>query len=256
MVWVLVLAVGLWILGARLKASVRARWGVLLGLYALVLLALAVLPQAHPLRGVLGGSLGEYLVLGGLVAVVLGYRRGLGWLRARARPAEVEAVKPGVFQPGEVERFARHIMLREIGGLGQKRLKQAKVLVVGAGGLGSPALLYLSAAGVGSIGVIDDDVVEASNMQRQIIHAEDRLGMAKVFSAEIAMKGVNPYVQVKPYQRRLTDDIAAELIAGYDIVLDGTDNFETRYLCGTGQTAGVRRPDPVGGADQRVRSGK
>jgi molybdopterin/thiamine biosynthesis adenylyltransferase len=104
------------------------------------------------------------------------------------------------------------------------------VLVVGAGGLGSPALLYLSAAGVGCIGVIDDDAVEASNMQRQIIHADDRLGMAKVFSAEIAMKGVNPYAQVKPYQRRLTDDIAAELIAGYDIVLDGTDNFETRYL--------------------------
>ena len=121
-------------------------------------------------------------------------------------------------------------MLREIGGPGQKRLKAAKVLVVGAGGLGSPALMYLAAAGVGTIGVIDDDVVEGSNLQRQIIHTDGRIGMAKVQSAEIAMKALNPFIEVRPYKRRLDQGIAADLVAEYDLVLDGTDNFDTRYL--------------------------
>jgi len=103
------------------------------------------------------------------------------------------------------------------------------VLVVGAGGLGSPALLYLAAAGVGRIGVIDADVVEATNLQRQVIHADARIGQPKVFSAEAAMKAVNPYVDVRPYNRRLTPEVAETLVAEYDVVLDGTDNFDTRY---------------------------
>jgi molybdopterin/thiamine biosynthesis adenylyltransferase len=129
-----------------------------------------------------------------------------------------------------LRRQARHITLREIGGPGQKRISAAKVLVVGAGGLGSPALQYLAAAGVGTIGVIDDDAVEVTNLQRQVIHTDDRIGMPKVFSAEIAMKAQNPAVEVRPYNRRLEPDIAEALFADYDLVLDGTDNFETRYL--------------------------
>ena len=104
------------------------------------------------------------------------------------------------------------------------------VLVIGAGGLGSPALLYLAAAGVGTIGVIDDDVVDSGNLQRQVIHRDAHIGMPKVFSAEAAMKALNPYVTVRPYKRRLTEEIAGALLADYDLVLDGTDNFDTRYL--------------------------
>ena len=121
-------------------------------------------------------------------------------------------------------------MLREIGGAGQGKLKAAKVLVIGAGGLGSAALLYLAAAGVGVIGVIDDDVVEGSNLQRQIIHSDQRIGMVKVQSAAVAMTALNPFIEVRPFHRRLTTDIAADLIADFDLVLDGSDNFDTRYL--------------------------
>jgi molybdopterin/thiamine biosynthesis adenylyltransferase len=230
MVFFLAICAGLWVLGARMKAPPRARW-MMMGLaYVLVLALLVVLPQAHPLRGALGGSLGEWLVLGLLGAVVYVYRRGLGALKARAAPAAAAAPRPGTFQDVELERYARHIMLREIGGPGQKALKNARVLVVGAGGLGSPALLYLAAAGVGTIGVIDDDAVDNTNLQRQVIHADARLGMPKVFSAEIAMKALNPYVTVRPYHRRLTAAIASDLFADYDLVLDGSDSFETRYL--------------------------
>jgi molybdopterin/thiamine biosynthesis adenylyltransferase len=142
-----------------------------------------------------------------------------------APPAET-----GPFRAAELDRYARHILLREIGGPGQQRLKSARVLVVGAGGLGSPALLYLAAAGVGTIGVIDDDTVEGSNLQRQIIHTDARIGLPKVQSAEIAMRALNPFIDVRPYQRRLDATTAEALVADYDLVLDGTDNFDTRYL--------------------------
>lgn len=134
------------------------------------------------------------------------------------------------FADAELDRYARHIMLREIGGPGQRRLKAARVLVIGAGGLGSPVLLYLAAAGVGTLGVVDDDRVEASNLQRQIIHAADRLGMAKVASAAVAVAALNPFVTLRPYRLRLGDANARDLIAGHDLVLDGSDNFATRYL--------------------------
>ena len=121
-------------------------------------------------------------------------------------------------------------MLREIGGPGQRRLKDAKVLVIGAGGLGAPALLYLAASGVGTIGVIDDDVVETSNLQRQVIHTDARIGLPKVRSASEAMRALNPFIEVRPYQRRLDGTLAADLFADYDLILDGSDNFDTRYL--------------------------
>ena len=121
-------------------------------------------------------------------------------------------------------------MLREIGGPGQKALKGARVLVVGAGGLGSPVLLYLAAAGVGTIGVVDDDKVDASNLQRQVIHTDARIGMPKVFSAEAQMRALNPFITVRPYNRRLDDAAAREMFGEYDLILDGSDNFDTRYM--------------------------
>ena len=157
------------------------------------------------------------------------YGEGVRVLRQRRAP-DPAAAPAGTFRAAELDRYARHIILREIGGPGQKRLKGAKVLVVGAGGLGSPVLLYLAAAGVGTIGVIDDDVVEGSNLQRQVIHTDGRIGMPKVFSAEVAMRALNPFIEVRPYHRRLTEEIAVDLVRDFDLVLDGTDDFDTRYL--------------------------
>ncbi len=228
MILFLVLSAALWAMGSLLGMPARARWLMIALLYVAFLLALVVLPEGVGLRRSIGGSFGEWLVLGGLAALVYGYRAVLGRIRRRAAPA---GEKPkGDFGETELERYARHVILREIGGLGQKRLKQARVLVVGAGGLGSPALMYLAAAGAGTIGVIDSDVVENTNLQRQVIHSDERIGMPKVFSAKTAMTALNPYVEVRPYHRRFDAAIADELVAGYDIVLDGTDNFDTRYL--------------------------
>ena len=130
----------------------------------------------------------------------------------------------------ELERYARHIVLREVGGPGQAALGRARVLVIGAGGLGAPVLLYLAAAGVGTLGVIDDDVVALSNLQRQVIHTTPDIGAPKVDSAAAMIRRLNPHVAVKQYNTRLTAKNALELIGGYDIVADGSDNFATRYL--------------------------
>src|ERR1700683_2543313 len=130
----------------------------------------------------------------------------------------------------ELERYARHIVLREVGGPGQAALGRARVLVVGAGGLGAPALMYLAAAGVGTLGVIDDDVVSLSNLQRQIIHATPDVGRPKVDTAKEEIQRLNPHVAVEPHGVRLTARNALDLIGRYDIVADGSDNFATRYL--------------------------
>ncbi|MGV6840679.1 MAG: HesA/MoeB/ThiF family protein [Planktomarina sp.] len=132
------------------------------------------------------------------------------------------------FKPEELARYARHIVLREIGGAGQKRLKAAKVLIIGAGGLGSPAALYLAAAGVGRIGIIDDDVVEATNLQRQILHSEDGIGAPKVQSAKNRLQALNPYVDVLPIEAKLDASTAAGISEGYDVILDGTDQYASR----------------------------
>lgn len=130
----------------------------------------------------------------------------------------------------ELERYARHIVLREVGGPGQAKLKAARVLVVGAGGLGAPLLLYLAAAGVGTIGIVDDDAVSLSNLQRQVIHATPDLGQRKVDSAAEAIRRLNPHVKVDIHAMRLTAANALDLISHYDLVADGSDNFATRYL--------------------------
>jgi adenylyltransferase/sulfurtransferase len=130
----------------------------------------------------------------------------------------------------EIERYARHLVLQEVGGPGQNKLKTAKVLVVGAGGLGAPLLCYLAAAGVGTIGIIDHDHVSVSNLQRQIIHTTARVGLPKTSSAREMMTALNPHVQVIEHAHRITAENALDTIAGYDIVADGCDNFPTRFL--------------------------
>ncbi|MBD0022720.1 adenylyltransferase/sulfurtransferase MoeZ [Gordonia pseudamarae] len=130
----------------------------------------------------------------------------------------------------EVARYSRHLIIPDVGMDGQKRLKNAKVLVIGAGGLGSPTLLYLAAAGVGTIGIVEFDVVDESNLQRQVIHGQSDVGRSKGESARDSIHEINPYVTVNLHQRRLEAEGAVELFSGYDLILDGTDNFATRYL--------------------------
>ena len=130
----------------------------------------------------------------------------------------------------ELERYARHIVMREVGGPGQAKLKAARVLVVGAGGLGAPLLMYLAAAGVGTLGVIDDDAVSLSNLQRQVIHATADVGRAKTESARERIASINPHVAVRTHNGRLTAANALALLDGYDVIADGSDNFTTRYL--------------------------
>lgn len=132
--------------------------------------------------------------------------------------------------PEEIQRYKRHLLLHDIGGQGQAKLKQARVLVVGAGGLGSPVLLYLAAAGVGTLGIIDDDQVSLDNLQRQIVHTTANVGRPKVDSAREALAALNPHVVVETYETRLDASNAAEIISRYDIVADGSDNFTTRFL--------------------------
>lgn len=134
------------------------------------------------------------------------------------------------FSEDQIRRYARHIILPEMGGTGQAKLLKARVLVVGAGGLGSPVIQYLAAAGVGTIGVVDDDVVDLSNLQRQILHTTDRVGVAKVDSAAQAVRALNPDVTIVPIRTRLSKDNILDILADYDVVADGSDNFPTRFL--------------------------
>ncbi|MBX3583058.1 MAG: molybdopterin-synthase adenylyltransferase MoeB [Rhizobiaceae bacterium] len=131
--------------------------------------------------------------------------------------------------PDELERYARHIVLPEVGGAGQQRLKRARVLVVGAGGLGSPVLQYLAAAGVGTLGIVDDDRVSLSNLQRQVIHTTGSVGQSKLDSAKVSILSINPNVSVELHNLRLDAANAEALVGQYDIVADGTDNFATRF---------------------------
>ncbi|MEW9807288.1 molybdopterin-synthase adenylyltransferase MoeB [Mesorhizobium sp. ZMM04-5] len=131
--------------------------------------------------------------------------------------------------PQELERYARHIVLPEIGGAGQQRLKRARVLVIGAGGLGAPVLQYLAAAGVGTLGIVDDDTVSLSNLQRQVIHDTACVGMPKLWSARASLERINPGVNVELHDLRIDADNARALVSHYDVTADGSDNFETRY---------------------------
>lgn len=217
--WLLVaIAVAGWIFG------LPRRW--LLG--ALVL-AWAVIELSHlaGMGAIFGGSARGWLVAGGLAGLVLAYRAGLARLRARAAPEAPPAPDPALVSDAELDRYARHLVLREIGGPGQMRLRDARVLVVGAGGLGAPVCLYLAAAGVGRITVADDDTVSLSNLQRQVIFRSDQQGQGKAGAAAAAMQALNPHVEVEALPRRITD-ADADLVARHDLVLDGTDSFAAR----------------------------
>jgi len=172
----------------------------------------------------------QFIVMMVLVLGVLLYIRMLKKIRQKPKDQDISKPADGSMSDTELERYARHIVLRELGGAGQQRLRQAKVLVVGAGGLGSPVLQYLAAAGVGTIGVIDDDHVSLSNLQRQVLFDEEQLDMPKVFAAQAKLAVLNPHVDIRSYNRRLDADMAEALIADYDLVLDGTDTFQTRSL--------------------------
>jgi len=137
---------------------------------------------------------------------------------------------PRTLRPDQFERYSRHVLIPEVGEEGQLQLLDSKVLLIGAGGLGSPAALYLAAAGVGTLGIIDADVVDSSNLQRQILHTVDRIGTPKVDSAEATIRALNPDVAVVKYATRLTSENVLDVITGYDVIVDGTDNFPTRYL--------------------------
>ena len=183
--------------------------------------------------------------------------RGARWLEGlgyrdvasmRATPAEWRAAGGAWTEPAQTlsaderHRFARQVLVPEVGVAGQRRLADARVLVVGAGGLGSPVGLYLAAAGVGHIGLVDDDVVEASNLQRQVIHTTERIGRPKVASAAEAIRALNPHVAVTPHPERLDASNAERLLDGHDLVIDATDSFETRYAI---NDAAVRLGLPV-----------
>ena len=223
MIYVVILCGGLWALGNVLGVTAQRRLLIIAAVWlvAFAVLCLPVDAGSDDLR--------VWVMVSFFAVVGVGYAFLLKQLKSRVKNDAPPTVRPPSFQPAELERYARHILLREIGGPGQKALKSARVLVIGAGGLGSPALMYLAAAGVGVIGVVDDDLVDASNLQRQIIHTTQSIGTPKVLSAKAAMLALNPFVEVRAIQTRLGPDNAA-LLAGYDLILDGSDNFDTRYL--------------------------
>ncbi len=153
-----------------------------------------------------------------------------------------EVVVPKTLSPEQRERYSRHILIPEIGEAGQRKLLEARVLLLGAGGLGSPTALYLAAAGVGTLGIVDNDVVDLSNLQRQVIHSTERIGVPKVDSAEQTIKALNPDVEVVKYPVRLDASNIMEIIEGWDVIVDGLDNFPSRYLL---NDASVRLQIPV-----------
>ncbi len=181
----------------------------------------------------------EFLARAGYTAVVSMKATTADWRRAGGAWDDPSAA---VLTPAQQRRYSRQVLIPEIGVEGQRRLLDAKVLLIGAGGLGSPIALYLAASGVGTIGIVDDDVVEESNLQRQVLHGVDRLGMRKADSAEMTIRALNPETTVVKHIERLGPDNVERLIGDYDVIVDGTDNFETRYAL---NDAAVRLRKPV-----------
>jgi molybdopterin/thiamine biosynthesis adenylyltransferase len=148
----------------------------------------------------------------------------------RWKDAGYAVVRDRQLSAEQLERYSRHFLLSQIGEIGQGKMLDAKVLLIGAGGLGSPAALYLAAAGIGTMGLVDADVVDLSNLQRQVLHTTDRVGMPKTESAQMTLAALNPDVQLRTYNERLTTDNVMDIFRDYDIIVDGCDNFPTRYL--------------------------
>lgn len=222
---------GLWlILGLLALAWIielpRRITAAMLAILWLGIVTLHLTSPASAIAATIGGSARGWLATGVLAALILAYRTGLRRLRARAAPVETPAPDTGITE-AELDRYARHIVLREIGGPGQMRLRDANVLIIGAGGLGAPVCLYLAAAGVGRITIADDDKVSLSNLQRQVIFRSDQRGEAKAQAAAAAMSALNPHVAVTPLPRRIAEG-DTDLIAAHDLIIDGTDSFAAR----------------------------
>lgn len=226
-VWLLA---GLVALALVLRLPRRVTLAMIACLWAGIVLLQALLPGSVAARAI-GGTAQQWLVAGGVIGLILLYRALLSRLRARAPAPEPVPVAKTPRKDGmsdaELDRYARHLVLREIGGTGQMRLRGARVLIVGAGGLGAPVCLYLAAAGIGRITLADDDRVSLSNLQRQVIFRGDQQGALKAEAAAGAMEALNPHVEVTPLPRRIAaGDV--ELIREHDLVIDGTDSFAAR----------------------------
>ena len=191
---------------------------------------LFIIPETNSFSIVMGGW-APWATISFLFCITFLFRLFIDVLRNKSKDVYLSDVKEAdVFSNHELERYSRHILLKELGGLGQRRIKDSSVLIIGAGGLGAPVIQYLAASGVGTIGIIDDDKVSLSNLQRQVIYPAKQVGEQKVFSAADAIYQLNSNVNVRPYNRRLNSEIAEEIFSEYDVVVDGTDNFETRYI--------------------------
>lgn len=211
----------------RVLAFPRQVTLTLIGLLWVVMLSLQVIAPGSGVALAVGGNAAGWLVLGAVVMLVIAYRRLLRRLRATAPPQAAPAPRQAGLSGAELDRYARHLVLHQIGGAGQMRLRDARVLIVGAGGLGAPVCLYLAAAGVGRITLADDDTVSLSNLQRQVIFRDEMRGEPKAYAAADAMLRLNPHLDVTPLTRRITGDDAG-LIADHDLVIDGTDSFAGR----------------------------
>lgn len=253
MIWVILLCGFFWGLGVLMRVPVSRRLVPIGIVLAGVLAAHFVLPAGHPLVLRLGGTFAGWATALGALGLIGLYGLGVAALKRRAPDVPVARSAPAPAHSGlsdvELARYARHIVMPDIGGPGQRALHGARVLVVGAGGLGSPVLMYLAAAGVGRIGVVDDDRVDGSNLGRQVIHRDADIGMLKVESAAAAMRAQNPSVRVERHALRLDADAARALFAGVDLVLDGSDNFDTRYMVNR-VAAGLGKPVISGALSQ------
>lgn len=224
---ILAIACVIWGLSRAFSLSSRMSIALILLWLFTAFCAQLVLPKESALHQAIAADPRSWGLMAVIAVAGFAYARWVAWLKRRAPQHEERS---GKMSDVEIERYSRQLMLREIGGPGQNRLRDAKVLVIGAGGLGAPALLYLAGAGVGTIGVVDDDVVEGSNLHRQIIHTDDSIGTSKVRSAARAMQALNPYVSVRCYDMRLDAAAARDLFQDYDLILDGTDQFATRSM--------------------------
>ena len=204
---------------------------IVLGLsYILILFLVLVLPDGNFIKNNIGNSVIEWLILITIILLVVCYIFFLKTMKKKNFENNGNLLPDNEMSKTEIERYARHIILKEIGGQGQQKLRNAKVLVIGAGGLGNPVSMYLAGAGVGTIGIIDNDEVSISNLQRQILFRDNDIGQSKVFASQKNLLEINPHIIVKPYNRALDINNAQKLISEYDLIVDGTDNIETRHL--------------------------
>jgi len=225
-----------WFLAGYLGVSQNLRTIYVGILLAGILGALVSIPETHSFSIRMGGW-APWATISFIFGVAFLFRLFIRALRNKSNEIYFADVQEAdEFSNYELERYSRHIILRELGGLGQRRIKDSKVLIIGAGGLGAPIIQYLAASGVGTIGIIDNDKVSLSNLQRQVIYLTNQVGEQKVFSAADAIYKLNSNVNVRPYNRRLNSEIAEEIFSEYDVIVDGTDNFETRYLANAAAT--------------------